>query len=139
LIVGCSSSIRYKQNIQNYTPGLDLVRRLRPVSFNWKANNDADFGLVAEEVAEVEPLLTTRNEKGEIQGVKYDRVGVVLVNAVGEQQTQIESQQKQIDSQAETIRQQQERLDKQQSEIEALKAIVCAANKTAQICREEKP
>jgi hypothetical protein len=153
LIVACSSSSRYKQNIQNYTPGLDLVRRLRPVSFNWKASNNADFGLVAEEVAEVEPLLTTRNEKGEIQGVKYDRVGVVLVNAVNEQQTQIETQQKQLDeqktqieaqqrqadSQAEVIRQQQERLDKQQLEIEALKAIVCAANKTAQICEEKKP
>jgi hypothetical protein len=153
LLVGCSSSIRYKQNIQNYTPGLDLVRRLRPVSFNWKANNDADFGLVAEEVAEVEPLLTTRNEKGEIQGVKYDRVGVVLINAVGEQQTQIESQQKQIDeqkiqievqqrqtdSQAELIRQQQEKLNKQQSEIEALKMVVCSINPAVKICREEKP
>ena len=138
-LAACSSSIRYKKNIQNYTPGLDLIRRLRPVSFTWKASNNADFGLVAEEVAEVEPLLATYNEAGEVEGVKYDRVGVVLVNAVGEQQTQIESQQKQIDSQAETIRQQQEKLERQQKEIDALKALVCAGNRTAEICREKKP
>jgi hypothetical protein len=152
-IAFCSSSIRYKQNIQNYGSGLDLIKKLRPVTFNWKVNNEADLGLIAEETAEVEPLLITRNDKGETEGVKYDRVGVVLVNAVNEQQTQIEEQQKQIDeqktqievqqkqtdSQAELIRQQQEKLDKQQSEIEALKAIVCAGSPAAKICREEKP
>lgn len=90
----CSSSIRYKQNIENYSPGLDLIKRLRPVSFNWKADSKADMGLVAEEVASVEPLLTTTNEKGDVEGVKYDRVGVVAVNAIKEQQTQIEVLQK---------------------------------------------
>jgi hypothetical protein len=156
----CSSSIRYKQNVKDYKPGLELIRRLRPVSFNWKVTDEADFGLVAEEVAEVEPLMTIRNDKGEIEGVKYDRVGVVLINAVNEQQDQIEAQQKQIeaqqkqideqktqievqqrqtDSHAELIRQQQERLDKQQSEIEALKAVVCSGNSTAKICQEKKP
>jgi hypothetical protein len=59
----------------------------------------ADLGLVAEDVAKVEPLLTTTNERGEIEGVKYDRVGVVLVNAVKEQQEQIDSQQRTIDKQ----------------------------------------
>jgi len=36
----------------------------------------------------------THNEKGEIEGVKYDRVGVVLINAIREQQSQIEALQK---------------------------------------------
>ena len=36
--------------------------------------------------------------KGEIEGVKYDRVGVVLINAVKEQQAQIEQQRSQIAS-----------------------------------------
>lgn len=68
-----------------------------------------DMGLVAEEVAAFEPLLTTTNTKGEVEGVKYDRIGVVLVNAVKEQQSQIETQQKQ--------------LDLQQAQIESLKAL----------------
>ena len=85
----CSSSLRYKQNVNSFSSGLSIVKRLHPVSFNWKANNEADMGLVAEDVAKVEPLLVTYNSKGEIEGVKYDRIAVVLINAVKEQQKQI--------------------------------------------------
>ena len=127
----CSSSIRYKKNINSFTSGLDLIRRLRPVSFNWKADGTADFGLVAEEVNKVEPLLTTTNEKGQVEGVKYDRVGVVLVNAVNEQQTQIEGQQKQITAQKEIIQ-------RQQTEIDALKKLVCSRNRSAAACRSHR-
>jgi Chaperone of endosialidase len=97
-IATCSSSLRYKQNVQSFSPGLALIDRLRPVSFNWKADNRLDLGLVAEEVAEVEPLLATYNAKGDVEGVKYDRVGVVLINAIKEQQAQIQQQRKQIES-----------------------------------------
>jgi hypothetical protein len=44
-----------------------------------------DLGLVAEEVAKIEPLLVTHNADGEVEGVKYDRLSVVLLNAVKEQ------------------------------------------------------
>ena len=81
------------------------------------------MGLIAEEVAEVEPLLTIKNAKGEIEGVKYDRVGVVLVNAVNEQQAQIEGQAKQI--------------EEQRKQIEGLKKLVCASNPLAELCKEQ--
>jgi type III secretory pathway lipoprotein EscJ len=83
---------------------------------------------VAEDVAAVEPLLTSHNDKGEVEGVKYDRVGVVLVNAVKEQQQQIESQQEQIDQQKELIK-------RQQMEIDALKQFVCSQNPAAKLCQ----
>jgi hypothetical protein len=89
----CSSSLRYKTAIQPFNGGLDLIKRLRPVSFNWKQGGLPDIGLIAEEVAEVEPLLITHNDKGEIEGVKYDRIAVVLLNAVKEQQALILQQQ----------------------------------------------
>lgn len=78
----CSSSQRYKSNIEPLQHGLRLIQRLRPVTFDWKERNEHDLGFIAEEVAEVEPLLTFRNEKGEIEGVKYQLVSAVLVNAV---------------------------------------------------------
>ena len=90
----CSSSRRYKENVADFSSGMNLINRLRPVTFDWKESKLHDLGLVAEEVAEVEPLLTFKNDKGEIEGVKYDRVGVVLLNAVKEQQAQIEAMQK---------------------------------------------
>jgi hypothetical protein len=100
---GCSSSFRYKKDITPYRSGLDLVEKLQPIAFRWKANDAADFGLGAEAVAKVEPLLVTHNDSGEVEGVKYDRVAVVLLNAVKEQQTQIEKQQTLIERQQKQI------------------------------------
>jgi hypothetical protein len=87
----CGSSLRYKRQIAPYNAGLELINRLRPISFAWKANGARDLGLGAEDVAKVEPLLVTRNDKGEIEGVKYDHLNVVLINAIKEQQRQIEA------------------------------------------------
>jgi hypothetical protein len=96
----CSSSRRYKENIQDFTSGLNLLNRLRPVSYRWKTNGQNDLGFIAEEVNEVEPLLSTYNEKGEVEGVKYELVTTVLVNSIKEQQEQIKQQQAQISQSA---------------------------------------
>lgn len=120
----CSSSARYKENINAFSSGLDLIRRLRPVTFNWKDGGMADMGLVAEEVAKVEPLLTSTNDNGEVEGVKYDRVSVVLINAVKDQQAQIEAQRLVIDQ-----------LTKKVAELDDLKAYICGQKPDAQICK----
>ncbi len=86
----CSSSLRYKTNLKPYQAGLDLINRLRPITFDWKADGMHDLGFGAEEVAAVEPLLVTHNAQGQIEGVKYDRISAALVNAVKEQQKQID-------------------------------------------------
>ncbi|MBN2149619.1 MAG: tail fiber domain-containing protein [Anaerolineales bacterium] len=88
-IAYCSSSARYKTNIAPLAMGLEVIAKLRPVTFDWKETGEADLGLVAEEVYEISPLLTTLNDEGQIEGVKYEQVSVVLVNAVQEQQAQI--------------------------------------------------
>src|SRR5262249_47404879 len=67
----CSSSERYKTAVKSFLSGLDVVRRLRPITFKWKEGGASDIGFAAEEVERVEPLLATRNAKGEIEGVKY--------------------------------------------------------------------
>jgi hypothetical protein len=95
----CSSSLRYKTDFRPFTRGLKLIDRLHPLTFKWKIDQSLDLGLGAEDVAAVEPLLVTRNAKGEVEGVKYDRLSVVLINAIKEQQTQIKSQEEKIKSQ----------------------------------------
>lgn len=97
IVSACSSSLRYKSNVSDFRSGVDLLSRLRPVTFNWNSSGMADMGLVAEEVAEIEPLLATYNEKGEVEGVKYDRIGVVLVNVVKEQQQTIDDLKKRLE------------------------------------------
>ncbi|MBK9765531.1 MAG: tail fiber domain-containing protein [Chloracidobacterium sp.] len=118
----CSSSLKYKRNVSEFSQGMSLINQLRPISFDWKDGGMRDLGLGAEDVAATEPLLVTYNKDGQIEGVKYDRIGVVLVNAVKEQQAQIESQQKLIET--------------QQRQIDAMKRIICLTNKDADLCKE---
>jgi hypothetical protein len=85
------SSLRLKDNVQTYFGGLDTIMRLRPIRFDWKESGMADIGLGAEEVLSVDPTLAFTNAKGEAEGVKYEKLGILLINAVKEQQVQIES------------------------------------------------
>jgi hypothetical protein len=102
-IATCSSSLRYKTEVQPFSGGLEIINRLRPIAFTWKQGGTRDIGLGAEEVQRVEPLLTFRNAKGETEGVKYDRLSAVFINAFKEQQQQIDKQQQQIERQQKQI------------------------------------
>ena len=133
----CSSSIRYKSNIADFELGMNLIRDLRPVTFTWNSDNKEDLGLVAEEVAAIEPLLVTRNEKGDVEGVKYDRIGVVLLNAVKDLQRQLEIQQTRIDKQAETTEQLREQVRKQQRELESLRLLNSPVEIPEEMCRPD--
>ena len=124
----CGSSIRYKTDVADFPRGLDLVRRLRPVSFTWKQSSEADFGLIAEEVGVVEPLLVTRNKDGEVEGVKYDRVAVVAVNAIKEQQAHVE----QLES---ALRSYENRIAQQEQQILEMKKALCELNPAATFCK----
>jgi hypothetical protein len=114
LLTTCTSSqssLRYKTDLQPFLGGLNIINRLKPVNFAWKTGGMREIGLVAEEVAEVEPLLTFKNDKDEIEGVKYENLGVVFINAIKGQQTQIEELRKQIQAQQEQLKQQAQQLD----------------------------
>jgi hypothetical protein len=133
----CSSSIRYKQNVSPFHQGLSLITHLRPVSFEWRANHQADVGLVAEEVNTVEPLLTFRNDNGEIEGVKYNQLSAVFINAFKEQQEQIQQQQELVTRQQDQTRQQSAVLRAQQEQLDALKTLVCGSQDIIAVLKAE--
>jgi hypothetical protein len=87
----CSSSLRYKGDVESLQGGLEIVERLRPIRFTWKSTGQPDIGLAAEEVAQVDPLLAFRNAEGEIEGVNYSQLTAVLVKALQQQQAQIDA------------------------------------------------
>lgn len=123
-IASCSSSSRYKTNLAPFRAGLSFIDQLRPITFEWKTDGAKDVGFGAEDVARVNPLLVTYNAKGEVEGVKYDRLSVLFVNAFKEQQAQIKQQQQEVDT-----------LKKWQQEFQALKALVCADHPAATACK----
>ena len=132
----CSSSIRYKTNVLPLNSGLELLSRLRPVTFDWITTRERDLGLIAEEVEKVEPLLVTRDKTGQIQGVKYDQLNVLLINAINEQQSQIKGQQSRIEIQHAQIDKQLGQIEKQQRQIESLLKLVCLDHPGADICEK---
>lgn len=129
-LASCSSSLRYKSNVTTFLGGLNVVTRLRPIRFTWKEGGVQDVGFGAEEVNEIEPLLTTRNKQGEIEGVKYGQLTTVLVNAVKEQQSQIETQQTQIQNQ-------DRRIEELQRQIAGLTVSICQSNPQAEVCKRK--
>ena len=95
-----SSDIRYKTNIRPVENALDKVKSLRGVYFNWnqKAFPTKDFtdktelGFIAQEVEKVLPEVVTKDNTPEAyRSVKYDKVVALLVEAIKEQQKQIDS------------------------------------------------
>lgn len=77
-----SSSKRFKKEIKPMNDASEAILGLKPVSFQYK-NDQAkrpQFGLIAEQVAEVNPDLVVRDSEGEIYTVRYEAVNAMLLN-----------------------------------------------------------
>ncbi len=104
-----NSSIRFKKDVQDMAGASAGLLRLRPVTYRYKepyadGSQPVDYGLVAEEVAQVYPDLVVRSEDGQIQTVQYQKLTPMLLNEVQKEHQLIERQ-------AETIRQLEKRLE----------------------------
>jgi hypothetical protein len=79
-----SSSRRYKEKIQPMDYASETLYRLKPVTYRLKKEIDAtqslDYGLIAEDVAEVDPNLIIRGAKGQIESVRYTAINAMLLN-----------------------------------------------------------
>jgi hypothetical protein len=104
-----ASSRRFKQEIKPMDKASEVLFALKPVSFRYKKEVDPtrslSFGLIAEEVAEVDPKLVTPDPDGKPETVRYDAVNAMLLNEFlkehrknEEQEARIAQQQKQIEA-----------------------------------------
>jgi hypothetical protein len=90
-----SSSRRFKTDIRDMGDTTSAIMSLHPVRFRYtahQAGSPDQYGLVAEEVAEVVPDLVARDKDGQIETVFYDKVNAMLLNEVQKQHRTIESQ-----------------------------------------------
>ena len=104
-----SSSRRYKEDIKPMDSASQALYRLKPVAYRYKKEIDSTqspaFGLVAEEVANVNSALVACNSEGQPESVHYEMVNAMLLNEFlkehrknEEQEATIASQQKQIEA-----------------------------------------
>ena len=102
-----SSSERFKKDIATMDQASEAILSLRPVTFHYKTDSTGtpQFGLIAEEVAKVNPALVLPDKEGKPYTVRYDQVNSMLLNeflkehrTVQELKMTVAQQQKQIDA-----------------------------------------
>jgi uncharacterized coiled-coil protein SlyX len=122
-----SSSRRFKNEIKPMDQSSQAILGLRPVTFQYKSDSTGtpQFGLIAEEVAQVNPDLVVRDEKGEIYTVRYDAVNAMLLNEFLKEHRTVQELRSTVAKQEARIAQQQKgmeaftaRLDEQQTQIQ---------------------
>ena len=125
-----SSSRRYKTEIKPMDKASESILALKPVSFRYKVHEDStpQFGLIAEEVAKVNPDLVIYGSDGKPYTVRYDAVNAMLLNeflkehcTVKEQAAAITELKKEIVGLAETVKKQAAQIQKVSVQLGASK------------------
>jgi hypothetical protein len=116
LIGHLSSSRRYKEYIKSMNNASEILYRLKPVTYRYKQEIDHTqtpaFGLIAEDVAEVNPALVAHDAKGQPESVHYEMVNAMLLNEFLKEHRRNEQQRKDFEA----------ALARQQKQIDALSA-----------------
>src|SRR6266545_2332992 len=123
-----TSSARFKTEIKPMDKTSEAILALKPVSFQYKSDSKGtpQFGLIAEEVAKVNPNLVVRDRKGEIYTVRYEAVNAMLLNEFLKEHRKVEKQQATMGELKSTLAQQRKDFEvtatQQQKAIQALTA-----------------
>ena len=107
-----SSDERLKTNVQSISGSLYKLKQLRPVEFDWLVDRDRhEYGLVAQEVEKVVPEIVVENKAigdtkrflkdldgtGDFKTIDYSKLNVLLIDAIKEQQEQIDELKKEVE------------------------------------------
>ncbi len=142
------SSRRFKKEIKSMDQTSEAILSLKPVTFHYKsdAKNTPQFGLIAEEVANVNPDLIVRDENGEIYTVRYDAVNAMLLNEFIKQHRKVQKQEATITELTSAIAQQKRDMEafaaslkEQASQIQKVSAQLAAASPSRGGLEARKP
>jgi len=124
------SSRRFKEDIKPMDKASEAILALQPVAFRYKKDFDptgtAQFGLVAEDVAKVNPDLVVRDKEGKPYSVRYDQVNAMLLN-------EFLKERKKDENQKETIAQLKSDATKQEAATIELKSTVAQQQKAMEV------
>ena len=95
-----SSDRRLKKNIELIPSALDKVLKLEGITFEWRdeaRGEGTNLGLIAQDVEKVFPELVSTNEDTGLKSIQYSNLVAPLIEAVKEQQSQIEELKREIE------------------------------------------
>jgi hypothetical protein len=132
-----TSSARYKENIQPMSKASEVILSLRPVTFRYKKEIDhsatAQFGLVAEEVAKVDPDLVAKDKSGKPYTVRYEAVNAMLLNEFLKEHQKVEGLEQRLSEQDKINSELRSALKAQAAQIEKVNARVQASQPAARL------
>jgi len=119
-----TSSRRFKEEIKPMDRVSEAILALKPVTFHYKrdAKGTARFGLIAEEVAEVNPDLVVPDKEGKPYSVRYDQVNAMLLNEFLKEHRRVQELESTLARQETSAARQQAAIVVQQKQIDALTA-----------------
>lgn len=91
------SSRALKQNIKPLEDSLDKINEIEPVSFEWKRDGKSDLGFIVEDLNEILPEVTTKNEEGNPEGYKPHLLIPLLVKSIQELSSQVKELKEEIE------------------------------------------
>lgn len=92
-----ASDERLKKDIEVLDGALEKINNLEGVSFAWKDSGEKEIGLIAQDVENVVPELVVTG-KNDMKAVKYGNIVALLIEAVKEQQKEIDTLRAELDS-----------------------------------------
>jgi trimeric autotransporter adhesin len=130
-----SSSRRFKKDIKPMDQASEAILALKPVRFQYKSDNTntPQFGLVAEEVADVNSDLVVRDKNGEIYTVRYDAVNAMLLNEFLKEHKAFLEERRNVKKLEAALEAVTKRLNEQEAKIESVSAQMDIAKTTAQM------
>jgi hypothetical protein len=121
-----TSSARFKDNIKPMDKASEAILALKPVTFHYKQEIDANgipqFGLVAEDVAKVNPDLIVRDKEGKPYSVRYEAVNAMLLNEFLKEHRKVEKLEAALRAVNERLAEQDAKIQKVNTELELGKA-----------------
>ena len=127
-----TSSARFKDDIKPMDKASEALLALKPVTFHYKKEIDptrtSQFGLVAEEVAKVDPDLVVRDKEGKPYTVRYEAVNAMLLNEFLKEHHQVQDLKEIVAGQQKQIEELTAGLQKVSAQVEASKPAPQVAN-----------
>ena len=118
-----ASSRRFKKEIKAMDQVSEAILALKPVTFQYKSDNKGtpQFGLIAEEVAQVNPDLIMRDDKGEIYTVRYEAVNAMLLNEFLKEHHKVQELETGMTALIARVKEQESQIQKVSAQLEASK------------------
>jgi hypothetical protein len=119
-----ASSERFKKDIACMKDASSVLLALRPVTFHYKsdAKDTPQFGLIAEEVAKVNPALVLRDQDGKPFTVRYDAVNAMLLNEFLKEHQKVEKLEAALGAVNKRLAEQDARIAKVSAQLEVTKS-----------------